>query len=89
MHWAFGPLLSGAGLLDQLITQLRLVTLMRSGDVASIMWGLLRFQDTYFIRTTDKSGRQRVFNSGGACLLSVPLHGEAHFMACPILGAVC
>jgi hypothetical protein len=71
MHWAFGPLLCGADLLDQLITQLRLVTLMRSGDVANVMWGILQFQDTYLIRTMDKSGKERIFNIGGVCLYTL------------------
>ena len=51
--------------------QLRLLTMMRSSDVANIMSGILTFQDIFLIRTTDKGGLERYFNVGGIGLHSL------------------
>ena len=40
-------------LCDTLILQLRLTTLMRSVDVANIVWGLFVQDENFFIRTTE------------------------------------
>ena len=37
VQWAFAGVLVGPSLLDQVITQLRLLTMMRSSDVANII----------------------------------------------------
>jgi hypothetical protein len=43
VQWAFDGVLKGPSLLDQVITQLRLLTMMWSSDAANIMLGILTF----------------------------------------------
>ena len=71
VQWTFDGVLVGPSLLDQVITQLRLLTMMRSSDVANLMSGILTFQDIFLVRTTDKGGLERYFNVGGLCLHSL------------------
>ena len=71
VHWAVDGVLVGPSLLDQVITQLRLLTMMRSSDVANLMSGIRSFQDIFLVRTTDKGGLERYFNVGGICLHSL------------------
>ena len=41
-------------LLDKLLSQLRLTTLMRSVDVSNLIWGLFEAEGHFSIRGTDK-----------------------------------
>ena len=68
VQWAFDGVLVGPTLLDQVITHFRLLTMMRSSDVANLMSGILTFQDIFLVCTTDKGGLERYFNVGGICL---------------------
>ena len=49
-------------LLDSLLLQLRLSTLMRSVDMSQVMWGLLRHDNSFYIKTTDKNAKVQLFN---------------------------
>ena len=60
-------------LLDQLLLQLRLTTLMRSGDAANIAWALFEQDSKYYIKTTDKNGALQTYSVTGVTL-STLLH---------------
>jgi integrase len=55
-------------LLDQLLLQLRLTTLMRSGDAANIVWALFEQDSNYFVKTTDKNGALQTYSVSGVTL---------------------
>ena len=42
--------------LVQLIIQLRLVTMMRSRDLANLVWCLYHYEDKHYLKSTNKSG---------------------------------
>ena len=65
-------------LCDTLILQLRLTTLMRSVDVANIVWGLFVQEETHFIRTRDKNGAALTFNVQGQTLKNLLCSMHAH-----------
>ena len=55
-------------LLDKLLLQLRLTTMMRSADVANIHWALFQHDQMFFLRTTDKSAAARDISVKGMTL---------------------
>jgi integrase len=65
-------------LLDLLLLRLRLVTLMRSVDVANLTWGIFSHEGTHFIQTVDKGGNPRCFSVGGKTLHSLLLYLHRH-----------
>ena len=69
--------------LDQLILQLRLTTLMRSGDASNTVWALFHHDGQFFIRTTDKKGSPLTFNVSGVTPESVKryLHDHVEYPA--------
>ena len=62
---AFGKNSDKLPLLDQLLLQLRLTTLMRSVDVANVVWGVFEHDSETYIQTTDKAGTPKTFLVGG------------------------
>ena len=63
---------------DVLILQLRLTTLMRSVDVANVVWGLFVQDDQFFICTTDKNGAALTFSVQGQTLQTLVHYMHAH-----------
>ena len=74
--WAFGPRPvppTGAELLDTLLIQLRLTTMMRSADVANVTWALFHTEPKLewkpelplYICTSTKGGTRRTFSVAG------------------------
>ena len=59
---AFKPSQPPLPLSDTLILQIRLTTLIRSGDTASLVWALFQFQNQFFVRCTSKNGSVETFN---------------------------
>ena len=53
---------SEANLTDRLILQLRLTTLMRSGDMATLVWAIFWQDGHHFLRCTSKTGSCETFN---------------------------
>jgi hypothetical protein len=49
-------------LLDRLILQLRLTTLMRSVDLANVVWGVFAHEGRLYLRTTAKPGSPQSFS---------------------------
>ena len=75
LHLAFGDVqveeMAMPDLLDKLILQLRITTLMRSADAARIVWCLF-FQDKqYYIKCTDKAGALLTFSVTGQTLMTL------------------
>ena len=73
MHMAFPttpplPTWDLAYLLDTLLLQLRLTTLMRSVDAANITWALFTQDHRFYILATDKKGEAITFNVQGLTL---------------------
>ena len=52
-------------LLDRLLLQVRLTTLMRSIDAANICWGLFTMESKDYLKTTDKTGQPLTFSITG------------------------
>ena len=59
--------------MDQLLLQLRLTTMMRSGDAANIAWPLFEQDSKDYIKTTDKNGALQTYSVTGVTL-STLLH---------------
>ena len=57
--------MSTESLLDRLLLQVRLTTLMRSVDAANICWGLFTMESQAYLRTTDKTGQAVTFSITG------------------------
>ena len=55
-------------MVDKLLMQIRLGTLMRSGDAANIVWAIFEQEGEKFIKTTDKKGQLIMFNIKGKTL---------------------
>ena len=55
-------------ILDKWIIQLRLTTLMRSADLANIVWGLFNQSEEFFVKTTNKMGQIATFSVQGKTL---------------------
>ena len=60
--------LSMPTLLDTLLLQIRLTTLLRSVDTANITWALFTHEHQYFIRASDKKGQLLTLNITGQTL---------------------
>ena len=58
-------------LVDRVILQLRLTTLMRSSDIANVTWGLYTFDKAMYIKTVNKMGHTTTFNVTGKTLKSI------------------
>ena len=58
-------------LVDLVIMRLRLTTLMRSGDLANMVWGLFMMDNKYYIKTTNKQGKLMTFMVAGKTLQSI------------------
>ena len=70
--WAFQPpSVVRAVLLDCLLLQLRLLTMMRSVDCANLVWGLYVADGCYYVRTVTKTGENQLFNLDGHCLATL------------------
>jgi site-specific recombinase XerD len=65
-------------LLDVVLVQLRLTTLMRSVDLTQVMWGLLTHDLQFFIKTTDKNAKSQVFNLNEPTLSLLLRYLEKH-----------
>ena len=65
-------------LLDRLLLQLRLTTLMRSVDLSNIVWALFQQDNQFFIRTSDKNGVALVFSVAGHTLSTLALYIHKH-----------
>ena len=57
--------------LDRLLLQVRITTLMRSGDAANIVWAVFTNEGNHYIKTTNKSGQVTTFNITGQTLQSL------------------
>ena len=58
--------------LKQLIIQVRMVTMMRSCDLANIHWTLLEHEEKFYIATTTKKGEKQEFSVTGKTLKDIP-----------------
>ena len=67
-HTQMNQDMSTIPLVDKLILQLRLTTLMRSIDVANITWALFHMEGKHYIKTTNKQGQSLTFSVNGATL---------------------
>ena len=67
-------------LLDKLLLQLRLTTMMRSGDASNIVWALFEQDKKYYIKTTDKNGVIQVFNVTGQTFTTLLEYLTRHLM---------
>ena len=56
---------------DRLILQLRLTTMMRSGDLENVSWALFHWETVHYIRTTNKQGKPSVYNVTGHTLTNL------------------
>ena len=65
-------------LLDRLLLQLRLTTLMRSVDVSNIVWGLFEHRNRFYIHTTNKNGTLATFSVERQTLQSLLVYLEKH-----------
>lgn len=65
-------------LLDTLILQLRLTTMMRSADLANIVWGLFHLDGKHYLKTTDKNGQQQTLSVQGHVLQCLALYIHRH-----------
>ena len=81
VRFAFEP--DSTGCLDRLIIQLRLVTLMRSRDLANLVWCLYQHEDKYYLKSTNKCGAATTHSIEGVVLTSVVqyLHRHLHVPA--------
>ena len=78
---AFGDKPSTEGdlcLLDKLLLQLRLTTLMRSGDAANLVWAIFEHEGEYFVKCTSKSGQVQVFRVSGSTLKNLLEYVHIH-----------
>ena len=71
-------------ILDKLIIQLRLTTLMRSYDLAQVVWGLFEQDENFYIKTTTKMGQIATFSVTGKTLATM-LHYMSGFIDKPAL----
>ena len=80
LDWSFDRNSTGP-LVDKLIMQLRLTTLMRSVDVANIVWALFEQDGQYFIKTTSKQGSMMTYSVMGDTLKTLIkyLHQHSQF----------
>ena len=58
-------------LMDRLLLQLRLTTMMRSGDASNIVWALFVQDHKHYIKTTDKNGVIQTFSVTGQTLCTL------------------
>ena len=65
-------------LLDRLLLQLRLTTLMRSVEVSNIVWGLFEHRNWFYIHTTNKNGTLATFSVKEQTLQSLLVYLEKH-----------
>ena len=52
-------------LMDATVVALRLTTLMRSADLANLIWGMWRHEDKYYVKTVDNPGELRTVSVDG------------------------
>ena len=80
MDYAFAvPEVQDPGtLLDRLLLQLRLTTLMRWVDVFNIVWGLFEHRNRFYIHTTNKTGTLATFSVEAQTLQSLLVYLENH-----------
>ena len=74
-------------LLDRLLLQLRLTTLMRSVGLSNIVWVLFQQDNQFFIQTSDKNGVALVLIVARHTLSTLALYIHKHLFACasPVL----
>ena len=65
-------------ILDRLLIQIRLTTMMRSVDVSQVVWGVFEYQNRYFIHTTNKQGALATFSVEGVTLQTLLEYIEMH-----------
>ena len=63
---------------DRLILQLRLTTMMRSVDVANIVWAIFKQDGNYFIKPTNKQGTLVTYSVMGDTLKTLMDYLEKH-----------
>ena len=70
--------LSMADLLDRLIIQLRLTTMMRSTDAAHIVWVIFTHDGSHFVQLTDKNGALQTFSVASETLVTLKEYLRRH-----------
>ena len=80
VDWALGPptTTEKSEILDRLLIQIRLTTMMRSVDVSQVVWGVFEYQNRYFIHTTNKQGALATFSVEGVTLQTLLEYIEMH-----------
>jgi integrase len=53
-------------LVDRLLLQLRLTTMMRSGDVANLVWAIFTHEGEFYVKCTGKTGQVQTFRVSGS-----------------------
>ena len=56
---------------DRLILQLRITTMMRSIEIANMVWAIYELDNKYFVRTTNKQGQIVTYSVKGQTLTNL------------------
>ncbi len=72
------PNLGMGDLVDRLISQLRLTTLARSGDLARVVWGLFQQDGQFFLRFTDKNAALQTASAQPATVATIREYMSRH-----------
>ena len=65
-------------LVDKLLLQLRLTTLMRSGDAANLVWAIFDHEGEFYVKCTAKSGQVQVFRVSSSTRETLLAYVHAH-----------
>jgi len=63
---------------DKLLLQLRLTTLMRSGDAANLAWAIFDHEGEFYVKCTTRSGELHVFRISSSTRETLLAYVHAH-----------